>query len=54
MWVVVVISRCVTVGSGTLILEEEDNSSLMLVVSMKLITHAQDVLSCGWSSKDVL
>ena len=43
-----------TVGSDRLILEEWNNSSQMLVVSMNIITHAQGVRSCVWSSSDVL
>ena len=50
----VVISRCVTVGSGILILGEWNNCGQMFVVSLNAIVHARGILSCGWSSPDVL
>ena len=42
----------VVVGSGTLTLEELNNGSEMLVVTMNIIMDAQGVLSYWWSYPD--
>ena len=42
------------VRSDKITLEGENNGRQMLVVAMNIITHVQGVLSCGWSSPDVV